>query len=35
MLAIFIVDPHEEDQLTVADADRGMIPRSDQAARTL
>jgi len=30
MLAIFIVDPDEEDQLTTADGDRGLLPRSDQ-----
>jgi quercetin dioxygenase-like cupin family protein len=29
MLAIFIVDP-EEDQLTIADGDGGLSPRSDQ-----
>jgi quercetin dioxygenase-like cupin family protein len=27
MLAIFIVDPEEEDQLTKADGDRGLLPR--------
>jgi quercetin dioxygenase-like cupin family protein len=30
MLAIFIVDPEEENQLTTPDGDRGLLPRSDQ-----
>jgi quercetin dioxygenase-like cupin family protein len=30
MLAIFIVDPEKEDQLTTADGDRRLLPRSDQ-----